>query len=75
MLTANLMPILTDEEELELLGLTNDTKPCPWTFYIHKFGFVCDTICANREKLKIAFMDYLAEREHKKYKREYPDEN
>ena len=77
MLRVNLMGAvdmsLTDEEEQHILGLVHNKYPCPCIYYMHRFGYVCDSVCANNEKLKSVFSAYLAEREYQKYLKEYPE--
>ena len=66
---------LSDEDELYLLSLVNDKKPCEWTRYGRKFGILCDTICPVRKMVIVAFNRILIEREHKKFNEDYPDES
>ena len=66
---------LTDEQELELLSLTTDRKPCIWIEYGRIFGYVCDTLCPIRQKVIEDFEERRKEKEHNKFRKEYPDES
>ena len=64
---------LNPEDELHLIVMVRDDKPCEWTTYGRKLNIVCDTHCPLRRMVAAGFYEYLRDVEAEKYEREYPD--
>jgi len=66
---------LSDEDELDLRCSLADKSPCIYRRFLLGQLWVIEQRCPTCELAKKEFDKILAEREHEKYRKEYPDEN
>ena len=62
------------QDEQDLRCLLIDRHPCPYRAFALKLGWIVDQKCPIRAIVHNEFEKLMAEKEHKKYDEEYPDE-
>ena len=65
---------LSFQDEQDIQCLLVDRHPCPYRVYSLKLGWVVDQKCPIRKIVRREFEKLMAEREHEKNEKEYPDE-